>query len=244
MKEIAHCRIGAAGNTVLLVTDWMRQAFPRYIGGELSIVNDVEIALDAAFYGKRGVLVLAGTGSNVASRNRDGAIQTAGGWGPILADQGSGHYVGVQGLRRGFLAIDQQRPTKLLQVAIEHWGLHSIDELVAYGNQVPAPDFSRLAPLFVACAEQGDTVAQEVMQRGGEELAELVILLIERMRAVERQSAFQPPPIAFTGSVITHALPLREAMNKVLLAHYPGIEFLNEPADPPAGALWGARQAA
>ncbi len=38
------------------------------MSGELILLGDVEIALDAAFHGGAGVLVLAGTGSNVAGR--------------------------------------------------------------------------------------------------------------------------------------------------------------------------------
>jgi glucosamine kinase len=47
-------------------TDWLRGAFSKRISGELEIIGDVKIAVDAAFREQRGVLVLAGTGSNVA----------------------------------------------------------------------------------------------------------------------------------------------------------------------------------
>jgi N-acetylglucosamine kinase-like BadF-type ATPase len=208
----------------------------------LSLVNDVEIALDAAFKGGRGIVALAGTGSNVACRARCGAILTAGGWGPALADYGSGHYLGVLGLRRCFRAVDQRRPTDLLQTALTHWGLDSLEDLVAYANKVPAPDFSGLAPGFIACAEKGDEVAMEVIRRGGEELAESVDLLIERLRGVEKDTVFRPPPVAVAGSIMTHARLVREAMNQPLLTRFPEIELLDEPADPLLGALWGARQ--
>ena len=88
-ESITRCCIGTAGETVPLVTNWLREAFARHVGGELLILGDVEIALDSAFFGKRGVLVLAGTGSNVAGRAATGEIVRAGGWGPALADQGS-----------------------------------------------------------------------------------------------------------------------------------------------------------
>ena len=109
LQSITRCCVGTAGETVPLVVNWLREAFARSVGGELIIVGDVEIALDSSFFGGRGVLVLAGTGSNVAGRGSKGRIVTAGGWGPALADQGSGHFLGLEGLRRGFLAIDQQR---------------------------------------------------------------------------------------------------------------------------------------
>ena len=251
MQAITRCCIGTAGETVPLVVDWLRHAFARQVGGELILVGDVEIALDAAFYGQRGVLVLAGTGSNVAGRAANGSIVTAGGWGPAMADQGSGHFLGLEGLRRGFLAIDRQRPTRLLDVVQAHWNLASIGELIELANANPAPDFSKLAPLVVACAEQGDEVAQEVLERGGADLAYLASLVIERIRKMEADSSesleassnkpFDLPAVAIAGSILEHVVPVRQALENSLQERYPGIVVLDAPADPPAGALWNAR---
>ncbi|WP_433964976.1 BadF/BadG/BcrA/BcrD ATPase family protein [Tunturiibacter gelidiferens] len=102
MKSITRSCVGAAGITVALVTDWIREAFAERVGGSLILVGDVEIALDAAFFGGPGVLVMAGTGSNVAGRTVGGDLTTAGGWGPALADQGSGSRIGHQALRDTF----------------------------------------------------------------------------------------------------------------------------------------------
>ncbi len=111
MASVSRTCVGTSGNTVPLVTDWLREGFTKHVAGPLLLVGDVEIALDAGFFGGRGVLALAGTGSNVAARAADGVIITAGGWGPILADQGAGHWIGIEGLRRGFLSRDEGRPT-------------------------------------------------------------------------------------------------------------------------------------
>jgi glucosamine kinase len=247
---ITRCCIGTAGETVPLVVDWLREAFARHVGGDLILVGDVEIALDAAFFGKRGILVLAGTGSNVAGRAANGRIVTAGGWGPAMADQGSGHFIGLEGLRRGFLAIDQQRPTSLLEVAKTQWQLASLGELIEFANANPAPEYSRLAPHFVACAERGDGVAQEVLKQGGTDLACLAGLVIEHIRKIEADSAegtsvtFQVPGIAIAGSILEHVAPVRQAMEAALRGSYTGIVVLETPADPAAGALWNARQCA
>lgn len=244
-ESITRCCIGTAGESVPLVVDWLRAAFARYVGGDLKIVGDVEIALDSVFFGGRGVLVLAGTGSNVAGRAATGAIVTAGGWGPALADQGSGHFLGLEGLRRGFLAIDQQRDTVLLDRARSFWNLHSLGELIEFGNSNPAPEFSRLAPLVVAAAEGGDAVAQDVVTQGGADLAMLASLAIERMRGVEgTPPAFEVPDVAVAGSILEHAAPVRSALAAALRSRYPAIVIRESPADPPAGALWSARQQA
>jgi glucosamine kinase len=243
---IARCCIGTAGETVPLVVNWLREAFARHVGGELVIVGDVEIALDSAFFGKRGVLVLAGTGSNTAGRAATGAIVTAGGWGPALADQGSGHFLGLEALRRGFLAIDQQRPTRVLDLARDFWKLGSLSELIEFANANPAPEFSRFAPLVVAAAEQGDGVAQEVVEQGGTDLAMLAGLVIERIRGLEAGSgaAFHVPAVAVAGSILERAAPVREALIAALGRRYPDIVVMAAAADPPAGALWRARQPA
>jgi N-acetylglucosamine kinase-like BadF-type ATPase len=251
MHAITRCCIGTAGETVPLVTDWLRDAFGRHVGGELILVGDVEIALDAAFFGKRGVLVLAGTGSNVAGRSADGKIVTAGGWGPAMADQGSGHFIGLEGLRRGFLAVDQQRPTRLLEVAKEHWNLKSVGDLIEFANANPGPEFSKLAPLFVACAENGDLIAQEVLKQGGVDLAYLADLVIERVRDMECNASALPrlsphksvelPAVAIAGSILEHVPSVRASFEVSLREGYPEVRILETPADPPVGALRQAR---
>ena len=242
-ESITRCCIGTAGETVPLVTNWLREAFARHVGGELLILGDVEIALDSAFFGKRGVLVLAGTGSNVAGRAATGEIFRAGGWGPALADQGSGHFIGLESLRRGFLAIDEQRETRVLDEAQRFWELGSRAELIEYANANPAPEYSRLTPLVVNLAEQGDTVARAVLEQGGVDLAYLAGLVIERVRGIEGERAFAVPAVAVAGSILERVAAVRGAMTSALRKRYPEIEVLEQPADPPAGALWAARNA-
>jgi len=242
-ESITRCCIGTAGETVPLVTNWLREAFARHVGGELLILGDVEIALDSAFFGKRGVLVLAGTGSNVAGRAATGEIFRAGGWGPALADQGSGHFIGLEALRRGFLAIDEQRETRVLDEAQRFWELGSRAELIEYANANPAPEYSRLTPLVVNLAEQGDSVARAVLEQGGVDLAYLAALVIERIRGIEGERAFSVPEVAVAGSILERVAAVRGALTAALRKRYPEIEVLEQPADPPAGALWAARNA-
>jgi glucosamine kinase len=243
--------VGAAGSTVPLVAGWIREAFGRQVGGDLVLVGDVEIALDAAFQGGRGVLVLAGTGSNVAGRGSargthpDGSIVTAGGWGPAVADEGSGHFLGIEGVRRALRAIDEERPTLLLEAIQKHWQLTGIDELLERANATTAPDFSQLAPLVVECAAQGDVVAVEVIRRAGEELAALAVLVIKRLRRAEAASggnSFVVPPVAFAGSILGKVALAREAVIEALRRSYPEIEIRETAVDPVQGALWRARQ--
>jgi N-acetylglucosamine kinase-like BadF-type ATPase len=240
MSAIARTCIGTAGETVLLVTDWLREALATRVAGDLILLGDVEIALDAAFPGEAGVLVLAGTGSNVAGRTATGVLTSAGGWGPALADQGSGHRIGLGGLRATFLARDEERPTALLDAILTAWELKTLDQLVEFANRIPAPDFSTLTELVVRCAASGDAVAQSVLQREGEDLAYLVRLVIRRLRK-DSPDPDWVPPIAFAGSIMEKVAPVRQALIASVQQEFPGVWALDGVVDPIAGALWRAR---
>ncbi len=243
MLSVTTCCIGASGSTAPLVSEWISDAFRPRVGGQLLLVEDVDIALDAAFQGGRGVLILAGTGSNVAGRGEDGQIVTAGGWGPALSDEGSGYHLGVEAVRRGFRAIDEGRTTMLLETIQSYWGLASLGELVEYANANPAPEFSALAPVVIACAMQGDEVAGEVVRRSGEELAELAAIVIERIRSSEEGMGlqFEMLPIALAGSILEKVPRSRHALEEALGRRYPGIEISASAVDSAQGALWRAR---
>jgi glucosamine kinase len=186
--------------------------------------------------------VLAGTGSNVAARDGHGTIMRAGGWGPILADQGAGHWIGLEGLRRGFLARDEGRTTDLLERARKLWNLAHEDALIEFANaQLPQRYGSQFAREVAAAADAGDAIAQGILEQGGRDLAYLAGLLIERMRANEG-AAFRVPQVAVAGSILKNVRWERGALEGALRARYPEIGFVEEAIDPIRGALWRARQ--
>lgn len=239
LRHISRTCIGTAGNTVPLVTDFLRTELSTRVGGELLILGDVEIALDAAFPNDSGVLVLAGTGSNVAGRTAAGKLLGAGGYGPILSDQGSGHRIGQQALRALFLALDEDRPTTLLEAVLQHWSLTSADELVSYANTCPHSQFSPLSQVVLRCAEAGDAVSHEVLSTEGRDLAHLALLVHRRIAAADGPA--WTPQFAFAGSILHHVHPVREALIATLAAET-GDPILKGIVQPIEGALWRARQ--
>ena len=244
LEQVTRTCIGTAGHMVALVTDWLREAFHQRLAGELILIGDAEIALDAAFHGGPGVLVLAGTGSNVAARSADGTLLGAGGWGPLMADQGSAQHIGLQGLRAGFLARDEGRETALLAEVMKFWGLLDEDELIAYANSVPAPDFSRLAASIDRLALRGDAVAAEVLRREGEDLGYLVRLLLRRFPVTTHAGArLEAPHIAFAGAIMEKVQPVRTALLDYVRQEFPTLRAHEGVIDPIQGALWHARGA-
>ncbi len=245
MYAITATCVGTAGNTVPLVTDWLREAITSRVAGRFLLVGDVEIALDAAFHGGPGILVLAGTGSNVAGRSHDGTLLQAGGWGPALADQGSGHRIGLEALRAAYLAKDEGRATTLFEAITCFWGLGSQELLIEYANSQPSPDFSKLTELVLRCANDGDKVAMAVLRKEGEDLGYLVRLMYRRLRAAPQgaDATRQQLPIhlAFAGSIMENVVPVRRALLTAVHTEFPDLVAHDGIIDPIMGAVWRAR---
>jgi N-acetylglucosamine kinase-like BadF-type ATPase len=212
LNQITRTCFGLAGIGSPVVRAWASRVLSSSVSGELLICGDEEIALDAAFAGGPGILLVAGTGSNAIGRTDAGETFGAGGWGPVLGDEGSGTWIGLEALRAALRAQDRiplgdqlndqlgdsnreqsemkcvRASTSLLREIERHWRLNSLGELVAYANQRgdcdrPAPEFASLAPIVARCAAQGDALAAKVLTRAGEELAELVALVFGKMSA-------------------------------------------------------------
>lgn len=240
LDSIACTCVGLAGISVPRVAEWVREALSTRVGGEILLCGDEVAALDAAFFGGPGVLVLAGTGSNIVARSSAGELIHVGGWGPALADEGSGHWIGKQAVRTIFERLDEGEPAPLLKKIQRTWGVPDLAGLMDLVNQVPGPDFSKLTPLVVACAEQGDRDAQRVLQRAGEELGRLAGLALRRLRAAEHAD-FQAAELAYTGSVLHHIATVREAMCSTVRREFPGVRVQGKAVNAVEGALWRAR---
>lgn len=72
----------------------LKKMFPRVLA-----MTDMDLAHRAAFEGKVGVLIIAGTGSAAYGRTLKGRSARAGGLGPGVGDEGSAYWLGREYLR-------------------------------------------------------------------------------------------------------------------------------------------------
>lgn len=72
----------------------------------LELENDVQTAHRAAFAGRAGVFVLAGTGSVAQASTQDGRTARAGGWGWLFGDEGGGYWIGCRALNHAASFLD------------------------------------------------------------------------------------------------------------------------------------------
>jgi len=112
---------------------------------------------------------------------------------------------------------------------------------VNIANGTPPPDFSKLAPLILECAEQGDAVALSVLLEGGRLLGEDAVQAYHRVHALEPSAEICG--IAFVGSIFEKIGIVRESMMETIQQHLPNVHIVPEAADAIEGALWRARHA-
>lgn len=201
----------------------------------LRVVHDAEIALEAAFEGASGLIIIAGTGSVVFARAEDGALLRAGGWGYLLGDEGSGHTLGLRALRALLVALDGGPATRLQALLAERCGLSTRAAVIrrVYQEDWPA---QQVAPLVLEAAAAGDAVAQGILKRQTELLAEQAGWLASRDAAIT-------PQIALLGG-LTGEAPYHRALEKALGERLPGWTVRQPTHRPVIGALRLAMQRA
>lgn len=238
-QQIAACCVGTAGLRLPQTGAWMRRILSKHTAAEILVCGDETIALDAVFPGAAGVLVMAGTGSNILGRTTAGETFNVGGWGPALGDEGSGYWIGHQALRSAFRAHDFGQPTVILDRVAAFWQAASLGELVHLANQTPLPDFSLLARIVVECAEAGDAVALQTLKLGGRELGDCAVHAYRKLRSLEPHAPL--PGIAYTGGILAGVAWVRQSMMDTIHRALPAVAVQQDPVDPILGALWRAR---
>jgi len=253
LRHVTRTCFGLAGLSSVEVPAWAMKTMAEAVGGTLLLCGDEEIALDGAFAGGPGIVVVAGTGSNAIGRvgAAGGATFRAGGWGPVLGDEGSGYWIGLEGIRAALRAQDRIGlggvSTCLLREIEQEWGFESLGELVGFANQRAgegraAPDFAALAPVVACCAADGDALAAGILERAGEELADLAAIVFHKMTAAGDEAALDEMEIAVTGGVLAQVAPVRAAMAVRLATSLPGVRMRAAAVHPLDGALWRARR--
>jgi N-acetylglucosamine kinase-like BadF-type ATPase len=129
-----------------------------------------------ALEGRPGAVVAAGTGVIALGTDHRTTWQRADGWGHLLGDEGSGAWIGAQGLRAALREGDgRDGGSKLLRREVEVRFGDPDDALRAiYGSPAPGHELAAFAPAVAAAAHEGDRVAADIWRRAAGHLAEAV----------------------------------------------------------------------
>lgn len=237
--QIDRTCVGIAGGARPEIAAVVRRLLSEFISGEIEVVGDMVVALEAAFGSGPGVIVIAGTGSIAYGRNSAGEIARAGGWGFAISDEGSGHWIGRSAVAASMRAYDggDTSTGMLLDSIMKSWGLTTREQLVVTANATPPPDFAALLPAVLSASEAGDATARSVLTQAGVELAALAKIVIGRL-FVHAGTV----PLAVSGGVFCNCALVRQVFDESVRAVYPQASLSKAVIDPVSGALALARK--
>ena len=218
-----------------LLADWAEES--RW-AERIVLVNDGDLVIAAGTPEGWGLGVIAGTGSIAVGRTAEGQTARAGGWGPLIGDEGSAYVVALAALNLVARRADGRKPrhdgrdvlTERLCAALAIGGP---GELV---SALYAPSFDRariaaLAPAVLDAAREDSDLVSTLLEPAG-------IALAETVWAVARALGWSgvKVPLALAGSFLLAASSVRQTLIDRLRED--GLDVDAHPvAEPVRGAL-------
>jgi N-acetylglucosamine kinase-like BadF-type ATPase len=190
-------------------------------------MGEGDAALVGATLRDHGAVASAGTGSFGHAVGQGRQSGHTGGHGPLVGDEGSGHWVSIEAIRRAFWARDGRgEPTVLAERIREHYGLRHLWEVIGrlYGpERMSRHEIASLAPVVVAAAEEGDHAANAVLEEAAEHLARMAVAAIQQVRRAG-DGWVGAVPLSATGGLALGAPTLRAAFARCAAERVPEVE--------------------
>jgi N-acetylglucosamine kinase-like BadF-type ATPase len=193
--------LGTAGAGRKVDAEKVENAFKEFIKSKEITLNfyvdsDARIALEGAFSGKPGSILIAGTGSIMFGKDVNGKIIRVGGYGRFIGDQGSGYNIGRKGLSAIARFYDGRGDhTMLTRIFTDKFKIDTPEGLIVaiYKNNF---DIASVAPLVIEAAEKGDQVCNYIVQEETDELILHILAMVKKINLPEFK-------LALIGSLIT-----------------------------------------
>ena len=167
--------IGVAGANVGSRGHDFEQALPF---ARCVVETDARIALQGAVGDSDGVVAIIGTGSAFIAKSGD-TIKTAGGWGFVVGDLGSGARLGRQLLEEALLAHDHVRATTPITAHVLNDFRNNPQTIVEYAHSASPGDFGRFAPLVLDFADRRDPTAERIMTVAVRDVEEALTAIVD-----------------------------------------------------------------
>ncbi|GAB1430172.1 BadF/BadG/BcrA/BcrD ATPase family protein [Ignavibacteria bacterium] len=147
---------------------------------DVIVTSDAEIALEGALEGKVGGLLIGGTGSITLGKISNGQIIRCGGWGIELDDEGSGAWIGREGLTAVVRSLDGRGEfTTLCNMIEERFPTITLSNprslVSAFTEKII--EYHSVTPLVMACAESGDKICKSIVEEAAEHLYHNILTL-------------------------------------------------------------------
>jgi N-acetylglucosamine kinase-like BadF-type ATPase len=230
--EIVMATIGLAGIRRKDIHDRTLEQLTEYLNEvkTIELLPDGEIALYGATGGRPGLVVIAGTGSICCGRNRHGKYFCAGGWGPIVGDEGGASWISRKALQAVAHAADGRgSKTALTAAALNYFKVASADDLstAIYSQTMTNDRLAGFGRQVVRVARIGDALAVEILRKAGQHLGIAAKAVIKKLQMENDKF-----PVAYVGGVYGAGDMVLEPMQQEIVAVAKDA-YLAQPLFPP-----------
>lgn len=191
--------------------------------------HDARIALEGAFSGLPGSILISGTGSIMFGKDNENNLHRVGGFGRYIGDEGSGLYIG----RKGFSAVAKEfdgrgNKTLLTKYLAEVHAINTSSELITeiYSNNFP---IASITPLVIKAAKEGDETCHSILEENVDEL----ILHIKAMQKIINEEVLR---LCLVGGTIATDNYYAELFSKTVNESLPNVKIVEADYPPVMGA--------
>ncbi len=199
------------------------------------VVSDARIALEAAFSGNPGSILISGTGSIMFGKDKDGNIHRVGGFGRLIGDEGSGLTIGRKGLNILAKYFDERGKHTILKEKVENkFNIVDQSSLITkvYSENMRIQE---IAPLVLESANEGDELCKNILD---EETNELLL----HIAAMAKKMNDEHMKLVFIGGIISNENIFSKTLKEKIKLFLPHIILQVPDHTPEIGAVIMAKQ--
>ncbi len=198
------------------------------------VESDARIALEGAFSGNPGAILIAGTGSIIIGKDSAGNIHRAGGFGRLIGDEGSGYSLGRKGLNSVSKQFDGRGGFTLISKYVEEkLDINSAEKLITevYKNNLA---IASVAPFVISAAENSDETALRIIN---EEIEETLL----HISAIKQKLSINELNLSLAGSLINNDNFYSKKLKEKIKKYFPEIKIQLPQNSPVMGAVLMAK---
>jgi glucosamine kinase len=241
--DVKQIVIGAAGagrdEDALL----LEKGFKDYADQEgihfkrVKVLSDAHIALEGAFPSSAGCILIAGTGSILFGKDDDGTIQRVGGFGRLIGDEGSGYSIGRKALNAVSKASDGRGEETLISELLNAKMNSGFSGSIINKVYMEKLDVASVAKIVIKAAEEGDPIAEDILDEEADELVLHIRSLINKIQTDKIN-------VAFSGSLIDNKNYYSDLLKRKIKSTLPNVKVIQAAFPPLGGAILFAKRLA